>query len=329
VSRETVIGIDVGGTLIKSAVVAPDGSVVVEATRDTPPDLGTRIGAVVAEIVAELVSGLAQQSSTAARPLAVGVVVPGIVDDARGIGVWSANLKWRDLDLRAAIAPHVDLPLGLGHDVRAGLLAEHRHGAARDVSDVLFVPLGTGVASALLLDGHLVAGNGWAGEIGHVTVVPDGPECGCGRRGCLEAVAGAGAISRLWRATTGSDGGAAEVARRVDEGDPDAVAIWQTAISALADVIAPAVAATGIELVLIGGGLVRSGETLLQPLRNAINERLPDEQGVAVTAAALGDRAGALGAATIARDVLESGGSGIEPPASDAAASVPPTDEAL
>ncbi|KRF38279.1 ROK family protein [Terrabacter sp. Soil810] len=298
--REAVVGIDVGGTRIKSALVTPDGQVLAEAVRPTPEKVGDQLGEVAAKAVVELTARVGD----AVDLLAVGVAVPGLVDDLTGIGVWSANLGWRDLDLRGGIAAHVDVPVAIGHDVRSGLLAEHRLGAAREADNVLFVPLGTGLASAILCRGQLVTGSLWTGEIGHIVVVPDGPLCACGQRGCLEALSSAGAIGRRWSEATGLVGDAEEVARRAEAGEPEARRIWQEAIDALAIMVAPVVAAAGTELVLIGGGLVHAGDTLLEPLRTALTARLGGRDDVAVRAAALGDRAGSLGAATIALDLV-------------------------
>jgi len=300
VMREAVVGIDVGGTRIKSALVTPDGQVLAEAVRPTPDKVGEQLGEVAAKAVVELTARVDE----AVDLLAVGVAVPGLVDDVTGIGVWSANLGWRDLDLRGSVAAHVDVPVAIGHDVRSGLLAEHRLGAAREADNVLFVPLGTGLASAILCRGQLVTGSLWTGEIGHIVVVPDGPLCACGQRGCLEALSSAGAIGRRWSEATGLVGDAEEVARRAEAGEPEARRIWQEAIDALAIMVAPVVAAAGTELVLIGGGLVHAGDTLLQPLRTALTARLGGRDDVAVRGAALGDRAGSLGAATIALDLV-------------------------
>ncbi len=300
VMREAVVGIDVGGTRIKSALVTPDGQVLAEAVRPTPEKVGDQLGEVAAKAVVELTARVDE----AVDLLAVGVAVPGLVDDVTGIGVWSANLGWRDLDLRGGIAAHLDVPVAIGHDVRSGLLAEHRLGAAREADNVLFVPLGTGLASAILCRGQLVTGSLWTGEIGHIVVVPDGPLCACGQRGCLEALSSAGAIGRRWSEATGLVGDAEEVARRAEAGEPEARRIWQEAIDALAIMVAPVVAAAGTELVLIGGGLVHAGDTLLEPLRTALTARLGGRDDVAVRAAALGDRAGSLGAATIALDLV-------------------------
>ena len=298
--REAVVGIDVGGSRIKAALVTPSGEVLVETVRPTPADVGAQLGEIAGKAVVELTAAAVDGVDV----LAVGVAVPGLVDEAAGIGVWSANLGWRELDLRGTIAPHIDVPVAVGHDVRSGLLAEHRLGAARDADNVLFVPLGTGLASAILCRGKLVTGGLWTGEIGHIIVVPDGPLCGCGQRGCLEALSSAGAIGRRWSEATGIVGDAQEVARRASAGEDVARRVWQEAIEALAIMVAPVVAAAGTELVLIGGGLVHAGDTLLDPLRTALATRLGGRADVAVEAAALGDRAGSLGAATIALDLV-------------------------
>ncbi|WP_353356081.1 ROK family protein [Intrasporangium sp. DVR] len=301
--RQAVVGIDVGGTRIKSALLSSGGAILGESTSPTPRMLRDVLGQTVREIVASLVAASSSGGGGAAVA-AVGVVVPGLVDDDRGIGVWSANLGWRDLDLRALVEGHLDVPVAIGHDVRAGLLGEHRFGAAREVADVLFLPLGTGIAGAMLSQGHLVRGSAWTGEIGHVVVVPDGPACRCGQRGCLEAISSAAAIGRRWSEATGESGDAEHVVRRLNAGDPLAQRIWREAVDALATVTAPVVAAAGTELVLVGGGLVRSGEALLGPFRAQLQQRLGGRTDVGVSAAALGDRSGSLGAASLALDLL-------------------------
>lgn len=288
-------GIDIGGTRIKSVLMASDGTVLVEQTRPTSADLAQNFGPVVAQVLRDL------EEARPAAPIGVGVAVPGLMDEPAGIALWAANLGWRDLDVPAALESYTALPVALGHDVRCGLLAEHRFGAARTVEHALFVPLGTGIASALLLGGITVTGAAWSGELGHVVVDPGGYRCNCGKFGCLETVAGAAAIARRWRAS-GHDGDAATVAAAVAEGDADARAIWSDAVEALAAAIAPIVAAAGLQAVVIGGGLVRAGDVLLDPLQEAINARLGDLAPVQVVPAALGDRAGSLGAALLGHD---------------------------
>ena len=136
-TRSAVIGIDVGGTRIKSAVITPTGAVLDELVRPTPQRIGDRIGTVVVELVRDhLLRLTGREAGVGNAVAAVGVVVPGVVDDVLGIGRYSSNLGWRDLDLRGLIENELDLPLAVGHDVRAGLLAEHRFGAAVGADNV-------------------------------------------------------------------------------------------------------------------------------------------------------------------------------------------------
>jgi glucokinase len=123
------------------------------------------------------------------------VAVPGIVDEAAGLAVFSQNLGWRDAPLRDMIAERTGLPTAFGHDVRTGALAEARLGAGRGCGDSLFLTIGTGISAALLLDGRPYSAHGYAGEIGHVDVGRSEP-CACGATGCLEAIASAAAIAR-------------------------------------------------------------------------------------------------------------------------------------
>lgn len=282
-------GVDVGGTRTK-AVVLSDRQVVAESVVATPRSVATGLGAHVKAVLTEL----GHQCDV------VGVVVPGLVQDQTGLAVWSANLGWRNLDIPAEVESAVGIPVAAGHDVRAGLLGEATYGAGRDCDNVLFVALGTGVASALLSSGRVVAGSSWTGEIGHVRVGTSQAVCGCGALGCLEAVVGARALARHWREVSGQKGEAADFAQAVAAGDETAAGVWRQAVAALATVLAPAVAAAGVERVVVGGGLSNAGEVLLEPLRLELADRLPGRQ-VEVVGASLGDRAAALGAAELAR----------------------------
>jgi glucokinase len=192
----------------------------------------------------------------------------------------------------------------VGHDVRAGLLAESRLGAARGARHALFLPVGTGIAGALMLEGVLVSADGWAGELGHMVVDPSGPPCACGAVGCLETIGSAAAVERAFAVQAGERRTAEQVAALVATGDPVATLVWQGAVSALGAAVAATVTLTGVDLVLVGGGLAESGETLLAPLRADLDGRLTFQRRPRVQKAALGDRAGCLGAACLAWDAL-------------------------
>jgi glucokinase len=296
-----VVALDVGGTTIKCGLVRRNGRLVHAERHPTGAEGGP--DRVVATIL-EIAGGLADKARAEALvPVAAGIVVPGVIDEDAGIAEWSANLGLRGVPLRDLVAAHLGLPTALGHDVRAGGLAEARLGAARGSRHVLFVAIGTGIAAASIMDGRGYAGaHGAAGELGHVVVRPGGPACGCGQRGCLEAVASASAVARRYAAAAGTSRTAAEVGSAAAAGDPLAQRVWQEAIEALADGLATAQALFDPEVVVIGGGLAGAGEGLLTPLRLALRARLTFHREPRLVPAALGDEAGCLGAALLALD---------------------------
>ncbi|MEU3494715.1 ROK family protein [Kitasatospora cineracea] len=301
-----VIALDVGGTGMKAALVAQDGSVLFEARRPTGREHGP--DAVVATIL-DFAADLAQEGRTrfGAAPLAAGVAVPGTIDEKNGIAVFSANLGWRDLPMRKLLGERLGgIPVALGHDVRSGGLAEGRIGAGQGVSRFLFIALGTGIAGAIGIDGSIEAGaHGYGGEIGHVVVRPGGPQCGCGARGCLETLASASAVSRAWAEASGDpEADAAACATAVDAGDPRALAVWQDAVDALADGIVLAQSLLDPSTVIVGGGLAEAGDTLFTPLRAAVTERLTFQMPPKVVPAMLKDTAASLGAGLLAWDLL-------------------------
>ncbi|MFI8001650.1 ROK family protein [Streptomyces sp. NPDC086010] len=301
-----VIALDVGGTGMKAALVGADGTLLHEARRATGRERG-------AQAVVETILGFAADLYAHGREqfgegaVAAGVAVPGIVDAERGIAVYAANLGWRDVPLRKLLGERLGgIPVALGHDVRTGGLAEGRIGAGRGADRFLFVPLGTGIAGAIGIAGTIEAGaHGYAGEIGHVVVRPDGPDCGCGQRGCLETLASASAVSRAWAAASGDpDADAADCAKAVASGDPAAVGVWQDAVDALAAGLVTALTLLDPRTLIIGGGLAEAGETLFTPLRAAVEERVTFQKLPHIVPAALGDTAGCLGAGLLAWDLL-------------------------
>ena len=310
-----VIALDVGGTAMKAALVAPDGAVLFQARRPTMREQGP--DAVVAAI-RTFTADLADEGHRrfGAPPSAAGVVVPGTVDEQGGIASYSVNLGWRDVPLRSVLARHLAqhtgnaaLPIALGHDVRAGALAEARLGAGREVERFLFLALGTGIAGAIVLGGHVDPGTHRnAGEIGHSIVVPDGPACGCGASGCLETLASAGAVSRAWAlASADPTADARDCAHAVEAGDHRAAVLWHRAVDALACGIVQAHNLLDVSAVVVGGGLAEAGDTLFAPLRSAVRRRLTFQVQPAIVPAALKDTAGALGAALLAWDLAPAG----------------------
>ena len=305
-----VIALDVGGTGMKAALVAQDGTLLHVERRSTGREHGTdAVVAAILDFAAHLRDEGLRRYGTAAS--AAGVAVPGTIDEERGIAVFSANLGWRDLPLRQLLSARLsdhgeELPVALGHDVRTGALAEARIGAGQGVDRFLFIALGTGIAGGIGIDGRIESGaHGNGGEIGHVIVRPGGPPCGCGARGCLETVASASAVSRAWAAASGDpDADGADCARAVEAGDKRAIEVWSEAVAALADGIVFAQSLLDPRTVIIGGGLAEAGDTLFTPLREAVLERITFQVPPVLVPAMLKDTAGCLGAGLLAWDLL-------------------------
>jgi glucokinase len=291
-----IVALDVGGTSMKGALM--DQGLKKSATIRRPTPRGDEAVTAVLDAVDELV-GQAKNTE------AIGVAVPGIVDDELGFAVGSENIGWRDVPFRDLIAERTGLPVAVGHDVRAGGTAELRLGAARGTRNSLIVPIGTGIAAAMVIDGHLCVGNGYAGEIGHMSVGADEP-CVCGGTGCLEAVASAAAIARRYTRRTGLDTTADAVAAKVAAEEPDAVATWNETVGWLGTALAAVTAVAAPEVIVIGGGLSRAGDLLLEPLAQDIDARLTFHRRPRLVMARFADEAGCVGAGLWALELLES-----------------------
>jgi glucokinase len=301
-----VVAADLGGTHIKSGLLSSTAELVGTSSSATPRSGGS--ASVIAALLETVSARVGEcQAATGRLPGAVGVVVPGVVDEDRGVAVRSTNLGWRDVPLRSLLADQLGLPVALGHDVRAGGLAEATLGAGRGATSTLFVALGTGIAAAHVVAGQPQAGARWtAGELGHVVVDKSGSLCTCGQHGCLETIASAAAVERRYAGITGEEHiTAEEVAGLVHTGVPAALQVWHNAVDALATALAMAVMLLDPEIIVIGGGLSRAGATLLDPLRASLAARFTFRQKPDVVAAQLGEWAGCWGAGLLGARYLE------------------------
>jgi glucokinase len=283
------VGLDLGGTNAKCAVV--DASSRVLATDACPNGAADGPDAVL-ERVAELGRAAAEPFG---EVVSAGLALPGHFDD-EGRGVLLPNLpgEWVGRPIAGPVGERLGVPVRLVNDVRALTLAELRLGAGRGASDMICVALGTGVGGGVVIGGRLHLGLGHAGEIGHTTVDPDGPLCGCGNRGCLDRMASAASIAAA--AGCGSVAEAFAAARRGDEG---AIAAFERAGEYVGRVLAGAIVLLWPERVIVGGGVAEAGELLLGPIRAEIRRRacVAPVDAIAVVAAELGAPAGAVGAA--------------------------------
>lgn len=306
-----VLAIDIGGTKLAAGLVEPGGRVAAWAQVPTPADVGAEQ---LWRTLDALVTGVLETSGVSADGLAgCGCGCGGPMRWPSGV-VSPINIPaWRDFPLRERLIERLGLPVvRVQNDAICLVAAEHWRGAGRGHGNVLGMVVSTGVGGGLVLDGRLVAGaSGNAGHIGHVVVDPEtGPECGCGGRGCLEAIARGPALvswaqSQGWRPDQ-ADATAKDLAADGALGHAVALAAMQRAGRALGIAIASAACLCDLEVVSVGGGLSQAGPLLFEPLEEALraHARLGFARQVTVVPAALGQSAGLVGAAALvlARD---------------------------
>jgi glucokinase len=242
------------------------------------------------------------------HPVAIGLAVPGVVDEYAGFAIQAVNLGWENVPLQRLVEEMSRLPTIIGHDVRLAGFGEHLFGSARGYRDFLLVTIGTGVGAAMFINGKPYAGSTFrGGEFGHMVADSRGPLCACGKNGCIEAVASARAIERNYMALTGSKELclATEVPARMLNGDVSAQTVWNRALDALALGISNYVTLLDPAAVILGGGLAKAGEHLLGPLRERVTSGLASYQNVPrIDLGALGGEAGWRGAAARAWQAL-------------------------
>src|SRR4051812_17704845 len=275
-----VLGVDVGGTAIKTW--REDGSDAVAGTVPTPRD--DLSGERTADLVADLVRA-------AGDVTAVGLAVPGIVDDGAGVCRSSVNLGWRDVPIGALVTARIGRPVVVAQDVRAGAAGERLAGAGRGrPGSLLFAPVGTGLALAWVDEDGTPLGTPWTGEVGQLRH-RSGPHAGLR----VEEVASAGGLARRFGSAEAKDVLAAREA-----GDARAAALWTDTVEAIAEVLAWSIALTAPATVVVGGGLARAGMALLEPLRASLAERLARFPDTPVLTAECGTAAAAIGMARLA-----------------------------
>ena len=313
-------GIDLGGTKIQAAVVdeADDHKVLGHKRDQTPLKGGPKA---IAARMAEVLKEALEEAGLATSDLAgVGVGSPGSVDDGKGTVSGAMNLsEWAgSFNLRKALEKDLGAPVSLGNDVDLATDAEFEIGAAKQFQTLLGVFWGTGVGGGLVLEGKPWVGRGTAGEIGHMVVRVDGALCGCGRRGCMEAYAGRGAMEARARKRVeqkektvlfeimeerGRDRLSSGIwERALARDDQMAIELLEDAVEALGNGVASAVNLLDPDAVVIGGGLgIRLGEPWVERIRKAMKPHLfMDEDPPAVLLAELGDLGGAHGGALLA-----------------------------
>ena len=312
-------GIDLGGTNVRCGVVDGDGVIVADRRAATHP------GASWSELVAAMVGLVRALAVDHPDAPAVGVGAAGLVT-REGEVLYAPNIPGlRRAPVRAALVEELELPVFVDNDANAAAHGELVHGAARGARYALVITLGTGIGGGIIARERVIRGaHGFAAEIGHFQIDPDGPVCACGERGHWEAFASGSALGRMGRERAAAGGIPAAVA--LAGGDPDAVTGMHVGdaaqasdpealelLSEYAGFVAVGLAGlTNIldpDRIVISGGLVELGDALFTPLRAAFADRIEGSEyrpRVDIVPAELGDRAGVIGAAALARDLVTS-----------------------
>jgi glucokinase len=303
-SARPVLGLDIGGTKLAAGVVAPDGTVSGFVSAPAHPDRGPDDG--LGRLFDLGRRALADAGLTEDDLEAVGIGCGGPLDSNRGVLIAPLHLPgWENVAVVDLASAAFGRPSALDNDATAAAAAEHRFGAGRGTSNMVYLTISTGVGGGVVIDGVLHRGaNGNGGELGHVTVDWHGRECrGCGRRGCLEAYASGTSIAERAREAGMDVASAADVSAAAAAGDDVALRVWDETCEALACGITSIANLFEPEIVVLGGGVVRTGEQLLAPVRRAVREQAICSQ-VKIVAAAFGDAVGVAGAAAIAYERL-------------------------
>ncbi|WP_165226229.1 ROK family protein [Aquisphaera insulae] len=319
-SGAPVVGVDLGGTKILAGVVGPDHVILGRGKRNTPAKEG---GPAILQVMKECVEeALATSGVSRAEIAAGGIGSPGPLDVQTGVILFSANLNVKNYPIGPELSAYLDRPVLVQNDVRVGGYAEFRLGAAREYRNMIAAFVGTGIGGCVVMDGQIVTGStSNAGEVGHMIVKAGGPRCGCGSKGCMEALASKTAMQRriskairkgtptVLRDKIARKGRlkSGDLAEAVAAGDAVAVKAVQRAAHYLGLGLGGLVNVLGPEIVVIGGGVVNAmGNSWVDLVRNVARAQIITDPGgtIKIEKAALGDDAGILGAALLAREHL-------------------------
>ena len=311
--KKYVIGIDVGGTNIVTALSDFNGNVLFKTKVPTEAFKGYKT--TIYRIKEQIENVLKNKGVTVDEVAGIGIGVPGLIDVESGMCYFSGNLgdEWQNVNIREDLRSYFDVPIFLDNDVNVAALGEKYFGAARNSKDFIYITIGTGIGSAIIADGRMIRGHRFcAGEFGHLTVDKNGPQCTCGNIGCIEAIASAPAIARRIKEKINAGrksimpelaGGVDRISAKIlseayDKGDELAVEIMKETGEWLGIAIAGYINIINPELFIIGGGVSRAGERLLNYVREEVNKRamkIQKETCKIITAEQL-DEAGMMGA---------------------------------
>lgn len=310
------IGVDIGGTKIAAGIVAADGEVLSVGRRSTPKRDANAVIEVISDLVKSLVRGSDEEIA------GVGLGVAGFVDASQSVVLTAPNLGWTGEPIQEKLAESLTMPVVVENDANAAAWGEYRFGAGAGRTDMIMVTVGTGVGGGVVLSRRLVRGyNGAGGEFGHLVMVPEGRQCGCGRLGCWEQYASGSSLVRYARELAAQERADAKLMLSLGDGTPEGIqGLHVTEAAQQGDVVAleafdllgkwlgrgmaDVAALLDPEVFVVGGGVVESGDLVMRPTLQSFADSLVARDVRPLTPilpAELGNAAGIVGAADLAR----------------------------
>lgn len=312
-----LVGVDLGGTTIKIAFITLDGHIVEKW--EIPTNISEDGKHIVKDIAQSIDAKLEQLSETREKLAAIGMGAPGFIDMKTGFIYHAVNIGWRDYPLKDELEKETGLTVIVDNDANIAAIGEMWRGAGDGEGNLLMVTLGTGVGGGIIVNGHIMHGtNGMAGEIGHITSIPEGgAPCNCGRTGCIETIASATGIARISKEKAAEDNSsilykvlmekgeieAKDVADAAEKGDQVAIETLEEVTFHLGLVIANLSNSINPGKIVIGGGVSKAGDTLMTRLEKQFKRfALPRvAEGAMLKTATLGNDAGVIGGAWLAK----------------------------
>ncbi len=309
---QAVIGVDLGGTNLRSALLSPEGDLLDKHSEATYAFEGWK------KVIRRLIENIKRQQDSAGkkglRIAAVGVGAPGIIQSDTGVVVKSPNFPdWNNLPLKNELELALGLPVTVENDANAAALGEQWRGAGKGIGSMILLTLGTGVGGGIVLNNQIWQGaDGMAGELGHMTIIPDGRQCGCGNTGCLEMYASARGIVQSYRernekaSSAGGEITSEYVYEAAGRGDPDALAVMQGMGRMLGIGIANLINIFNPEMIVLGGRVKDAWQLFIDATRGEIKKRSFEVPAARtkIVPSQLGDDAGIVGAAAAALQKL-------------------------
>lgn len=293
----SMLGVDLGGTAIKTALVAKSGKTAFSRSTATPQQDPSGVKSI--DVLARLVKEYASEHQLSG----VGLVVPGLVDSINGVSIYSGTLGWRNLDIANRLADLTGLRVTLEHDVTASGHAENRVGAAKDYKCAVVVAIGTALAASVVIDGEIFHPHPAVGELGHTPTGNSRP-CVCGLVGCLEMTASGGALSRNYKDVTGKNLTALEIFKQSQSLDEDAKILVDEFIEALANSFVFISALIGPDVIVLAGGVANAGGSFIERLESSLDKKLSIHRKPLLVQSLLQGESGCIGAGLLAWERL-------------------------